>query len=281
MTDDKFMDQVLLEILEEIPKNTSGETPGKFSRTTSGNRAGTPEKILGRNSSRTKTPSSSKKKYSTYKNDIVSKLVPRPQPPPVPNTDPAPDKWLCPRAEELFGNTCGNYTSYDCKYCCCCGFPRKPEYIWNSKMFRLDIRNQWPSTDSRLALLIKSGDVAGIQWMIQKGWPINFKVVDSDGSVYDVIDLAEQVNKTEVLHFFRTLQETGPPRQKITLIYQNKPADFVLANSAEDWELLKKEVEEHFEIKNFKVLSSQSGLEEIPLEWFELKPDREYHICVK
>jgi len=74
------------------------------------------------------------------------------------------------------------------------------------------------------------------------------------------------------------LKKTGPPRQRITLCYNDTPADFIIANSQEDWHMFKQEVEEYFGITDLKIceLGKQGTERCVPLEWFELKADRKY-----
>jgi len=126
----------------------------------------------------------------------------------LPDTLPDSTKWLCPRS------SCGNYTPEFFHYCNFCGYPRDRQFLYNSTIERLDKRALWTATDDRLALLIISGNLSGIQWMIKKGWPINYRVQDSTGICYDASDLADKYGQTEIREFFYSLEKTGPPRQK-------------------------------------------------------------------
>ena len=51
---------------------------------------------------------------------------------------------------------------------------------------RLEQREDFYCEDESLALMIKSGDIEGLKWSFQKGWPMNYKGADFLLIVVDV-----------------------------------------------------------------------------------------------
>jgi hypothetical protein len=52
--------------------------------------------------------------------------------------------------------------------------------------------------DDTIALAIKSGDSARIKWLFDKGYPLNYNIMDTDGMCYEATELAKHHNQDEV-----------------------------------------------------------------------------------
>lgn len=71
---------------------------------------------------------------------------------------------------------------------------------------------------------------------------------------YLASDLAAHHGQAEVARLFGDLEKQGPPRQKVRLAHGAQEKEFVMANSKDDWKLLKKEVQLAFGFtQRFKV----------------------------
>jgi len=108
---------------------------------------------------------------------------------------------------------------------------------------RLERRDAYFSEDNALPLMVTSGDIDGLKWMLDKGFPLNYKIQDHAGMCHEVWDLAELHGQTKIAELFRDKAKAGPPRQKLMLRYNEKEAEFIMPNSREDWKMFKNEVE--------------------------------------
>jgi len=142
---------------------------------------------------------------------------------------------------------------------------------------RLTRRDEYYCSSDELALMIKSGDQDNIDFMMTRGFPINFKVQDTDGMCYLAVDLAEHHGQHAVAEYFRALMKKGPPRQKLKIKHGNQTQEFIMPNSPEDWVMFQDEFARHFNLKwgAFK-LCTQGDLEKKPLTWKNLREGRVY-----
>eukprot|EP01125_Pyxidicula_operculata_P022159 TRINITY_DN8923_c0_g1_i1.p1 TRINITY_DN8923_c0_g1~~TRINITY_DN8923_c0_g1_i1.p1 ORF type:complete len:176 (+),score=37.14 TRINITY_DN8923_c0_g1_i1:42-530(+) len=140
---------------------------------------------------------------------------------------------------------------------------------------RLSERENYYTEYDALPLMIKSGDFEGIQWMYEKGFPINFKVIDNDGKCYLATELAEHHGQAKIANFFKDQTKKGPPRQKLRVTFGNKELEFIMANSKEDWHMFKDEVCRAFGIQKC-YLCTKGDPENKPLKWTALREGRRY-----
>lgn len=56
---------------------------------------------------------------------------------------------------------------------------------------RLQKRDETFCDDGAIARAIKTGDLKKLQWMIERGFPINLNLKDADGMCYEAVDMAE------------------------------------------------------------------------------------------
>jgi len=140
-------------------------------------------------------------------------------------------------------------------------------------------RDEYSYTDDALPLLVKSGDFEGIKWMFEKGFPMNWKVTDSDGMSYHSSELASHHGQQAIADYFRQKEKAGPPRQVVSLRYGNKESEFIMANSREDWIMFKDEVARHFGIKKFKIIA-RGDEEQKKLKWQQLREKRKYMVVL-
>jgi hypothetical protein len=63
---------------------------------------------------------------------------------------------------------------------------------------RLERRDALFCEDDTIALAIKSGDSARIKWLFDKGYPLNYNIMDTDGMCYEATELAKHHNQDEV-----------------------------------------------------------------------------------
>jgi len=146
---------------------------------------------------------------------------------------------------------------------------------------RLQTRESYFTSDESIALMIKSGDIEGLRWLFQKGWPMNYRVQDHDGMCYLGSDLAAHHGQMEIARLFSDLEKMGPPRQKLRLGWQQQEKEFIMANSKEDWKMFKQEVKMVFSLpKPFKIIG-RGDKDEKKMKWRELREGRRYVIMFK
>jgi hypothetical protein len=162
-------------------------------------------------------------------------------------------------------------------------------------MNRLDKRESFFCEDVSLALIVKSGDMGNLRFVLNSGYPLNYNVMDSNGMCYDVVDLAEEHGQDEIASLFKTMQAKGsfnqlseahlpgPIKQEINLSMAGKTTKkFVMANSKDDWRLFQKEVGDHFGLPANKVKIVMKGdPENKKLKWNALRADRNYAVASK
>eukprot|EP01123_Difflugia_compressa_P007908 TRINITY_DN2233_c0_g1_i1.p1 TRINITY_DN2233_c0_g1~~TRINITY_DN2233_c0_g1_i1.p1 ORF type:complete len:165 (+),score=32.20 TRINITY_DN2233_c0_g1_i1:51-545(+) len=145
---------------------------------------------------------------------------------------------------------------------------------------RLQKRDLYYSEDNALPLAVGSGDLEGVKWMIEKGFPLNYKVQDNAGMCHDVWDLADSHGQAKIAAYFRDKAKAGPPRQKILLRYNDKETEFIMPNSKEDWKMFKDEVERHFGTKRLKICNRGDDSKK-KLGYMDLREGRKYLVFNK
>jgi hypothetical protein len=70
--------------------------------------------------------------------------------------------------------------------------------------------------DGALARAIKTHDLKKLQWMTERGFPLNLNVKDADGMCYEAVDMAEAFGTPEVVKFVKEL--SGLPFYSILLL---------------------------------------------------------------
>lgn len=112
---------------------------------------------------------------------------------------------------------------------------------------RLEKRDNTFCDDGALARAIKTNDLKKLQWMIERGFPLNLNVKDADGMCYEAVDMAEHFsNKPEIHKVIKDLAgmirinasnepAKGHPRQTVTIQYGDREEEIIMANSTEDF----------------------------------------------
>lgn len=57
-----------------------------------------------------------------------------------------------------------------------------------------------------MARAIKTNDLKKLEWMVDRGFPLNLNVKDADGMCYEAVDMADHFsNKPDIQKFVREL----------------------------------------------------------------------------
>eukprot|EP01126_Amoeba_proteus_P062995 TRINITY_DN8632_c0_g2_i5.p1 TRINITY_DN8632_c0_g2~~TRINITY_DN8632_c0_g2_i5.p1 ORF type:complete len:199 (+),score=35.17 TRINITY_DN8632_c0_g2_i5:73-669(+) len=106
---------------------------------------------------------------------------------------------------------------------------------------RLELREKSYSNDAAFALAIKSGDLKKLKFMIDRGFPLNLNIRDTDGMCYEAVDLAEQGGNPELMNLIREITGTTISTSSFSIlsrlrkeiraikVYRNKPSWFFMA----------------------------------------------------
>jgi len=149
---------------------------------------------------------------------------------------------------------------------------------WISPEKRLEKRDQLFCDDDAVALAIKSGDVTQIKWLFERGYPMNYNVKDTDGMCYEAVVLARAHAQEEVAQLFQELAVKGPPRQYVTVFYENQSREFVMPNSTDDEKLFRAEIKWFFKLdmKQNILLYQRGDTEKMDQKWNKLREGRKY-----
>jgi len=109
------------------------------------------------------------------------------------------------------------------------------ENPWVDLETRLERRDKTFNDDPAIALTIKTGDLKKLQWMIEKGFPLNLNVKDADGMCYQATDLAEHCGHEDMISYVKELAANGPSRQKAMFFYNDQSAEVIIPNSTDDF----------------------------------------------
>jgi len=146
---------------------------------------------------------------------------------------------------------------------------------------RLEKRELFVSEDQSVSLIIKSGDLTNLKWLIESGYPLNHMVTDTNGNAFHMVEIAEEYGQDAIAQYLRSVEAAGTPRQEITITLQGRPpAKFIMANSGGDWKNFKKEVGAHFGIPANKVKITRKG-DTAKLKWNQLRANRPFMVMSK
>jgi hypothetical protein len=149
---------------------------------------------------------------------------------------------------------------------------------WISPEKRLEKRDQLFCDDEAVALAIKSGDITQIKWLLEKGYPINYRVKDADGMCYEATEIAKHHGQTEIANIFAELEKKGPPRQYCTVYYEAESKEFVMPNSSDDEKLFRAELKWYYKLDmRAPILVYQRGdTDKKDVKWTKLREGRKY-----
>jgi len=143
---------------------------------------------------------------------------------------------------------------------------------------RLEKRDQLFCDDDAVALAIKSGDLQQVKWFFEKGYPMNWLVKDTDGMCYEAAEMAKHHGHQEIVDLFKEAEGKGPPRQSITLFYENESRDFIMPNSSDDEKLFKAEIKWYWKLDPRKpiLLYARGDVDKKDEKWHKLREGRKY-----
>eukprot|EP01126_Amoeba_proteus_P062992 TRINITY_DN8632_c0_g2_i1.p1 TRINITY_DN8632_c0_g2~~TRINITY_DN8632_c0_g2_i1.p1 ORF type:complete len:189 (+),score=40.52 TRINITY_DN8632_c0_g2_i1:353-919(+) len=147
----------------------------------------------------------------------------------------------------------------------------------------ITVREKSYSNDAAFALAIKSGDLKKLKFMIDRGFPLNLNIRDTDGMCYEAVDLAEQGGNPELMNLIREITDKGLPKQTILVFHGDRSEEFIIPNSPEDWKQFRGNVCFVFGIDRKATLSFhlRGDEDKEEMRWHKFREGRKYNVEFK